>query len=158
MCWGGREKSRDPTRRSVMPRSVPSAVDRLRLDPDLDFIARDEGLIEMTEAGVRRMVQALIARYCVSSPQSAGLMSQPPQEGRHPAGVALGCRGGERHSAAPIRISRGRRRPKKRPRPPQSRKLRFAPSTRFVSRRDQLASKRFRPLDPKAERQQKSCS
>jgi hypothetical protein len=41
-----------------MPRSVPSAVDRLRLDPGLDFIARDEGLIEMTEAGVRRMVQA----------------------------------------------------------------------------------------------------
>jgi hypothetical protein len=58
LCWGGREKSRDPTRRSVMPRSVPSAVDRLRLDPGLDFIARDEGLIEMTEAGVRRMVQA----------------------------------------------------------------------------------------------------
>jgi hypothetical protein len=52
------EKSRDPTRRWVMPRSLPSAVDRLRLDPGLDFIARDKGLIEMTEAGVRRMVQA----------------------------------------------------------------------------------------------------
>jgi hypothetical protein len=52
------EKSRDPIRRSVMPRSLPSAIDRLRLDPGLDFIARDEGLIEMTEAGVRRMVQA----------------------------------------------------------------------------------------------------
>jgi hypothetical protein len=46
------EKSRDPARRSVMPRSVPSAIDRLRLDPGLDFIVRDEGLIEMTEAGV----------------------------------------------------------------------------------------------------------
>jgi hypothetical protein len=33
-------------------------VDRLRLDPDLDFFVRDAGLIEMTEAGVRRMVQA----------------------------------------------------------------------------------------------------
>jgi len=52
------EKSRDPTRRWVMPRSLPSAVDRLRLDPGLDFVARDKGLIEMTEAGVRRMVQA----------------------------------------------------------------------------------------------------
>jgi hypothetical protein len=46
------EKSRDPARRSVKPRSVPSAIDRLRLDPGLDFIVRDEGLIEMTEAGV----------------------------------------------------------------------------------------------------------
>src|SRR5207248_7111753 len=51
------EKSRDPTRRSVMPRSVPNTVDRLRLDPGLDFIARDD-VIEMTDAGVRRMVQA----------------------------------------------------------------------------------------------------
>jgi hypothetical protein len=46
------EKSRDAARRSVKPRSVPSAIDRLRLDPGLDFIVRDEGLIEMTEAGV----------------------------------------------------------------------------------------------------------
>jgi hypothetical protein len=53
-----KSRARDPARRSVMPRSVPSAIDRLRLDPGLDFIVRDEGLIEMTEAGVRRMVQA----------------------------------------------------------------------------------------------------
>jgi hypothetical protein len=31
------EKSRDPARRSVA-RSVPSAIDRLRLDPGLDFV------------------------------------------------------------------------------------------------------------------------
>jgi hypothetical protein len=59
------EKSRDPARRSVMPRSVPSAIDRLRLDPGLDFIVRDEGLIEMTEAGGRRMVQAHSAGFDV---------------------------------------------------------------------------------------------
>jgi hypothetical protein len=58
------EKSRDPARRSVMPRSVPSTVDRLRLDPGLDFIARDD-VIEMTEAGVRRMVQAHSAGFDV---------------------------------------------------------------------------------------------
>jgi hypothetical protein len=41
-----------------VPPALPSAVDRLRLDPDLDFIVCDEGLIEMTESGARRMVQA----------------------------------------------------------------------------------------------------
>jgi hypothetical protein len=52
------EKSREPSRRSAVLRALPSAVDRLRLDPGLDFIVCDEGLIEMTEAGARRMVQA----------------------------------------------------------------------------------------------------
>jgi hypothetical protein len=37
---------------------VPNAVDRLRLDPELDFVVCDERLIEITEAGLRRMVQA----------------------------------------------------------------------------------------------------
>ena len=50
-------KSREPSL-SVVPRALPSAVDRLRLDPGLDFIVCDEGLIEMTEAGVRRMGRA----------------------------------------------------------------------------------------------------
>jgi hypothetical protein len=50
--------SREPSRRSAVLPALPSAVDRLRLDPDLDFIVCDEGLIEMTEAGARRMVQA----------------------------------------------------------------------------------------------------
>jgi hypothetical protein len=47
----------------VSPRSggisaAPPAVERLRLDPDLDFIVHDHGVIELTEAGFRRMVQA----------------------------------------------------------------------------------------------------
>jgi hypothetical protein len=59
------EKSREPSGQSVVPRAVSSAIDRLRLDPGLDFIVCDEGLIEMTEAGVRRMVQAHSAGFDV---------------------------------------------------------------------------------------------
>jgi hypothetical protein len=44
--------------RSAEPRAAPSALDRIRLDPDLDFIVHDDGAIELTEAGFRRMVQA----------------------------------------------------------------------------------------------------
>jgi len=33
-------------------------VDRIRLDPELDFVVHDDGVIELTEAGFRRMVQA----------------------------------------------------------------------------------------------------
>jgi hypothetical protein len=43
--------------RSGEPRVAPSSLDRIRLDPDLDFIVHDDGLIELTEAGFRRMVQ-----------------------------------------------------------------------------------------------------
>src|SRR5262249_10927912 len=50
--------SREPSRRSGVLPALPSAVDRLRLDPDLDFIVCDEGLMEMTEAGALGMVQA----------------------------------------------------------------------------------------------------
>jgi hypothetical protein len=51
-------KSSKAARQSVLYCSAPSALDRLRLDPDLDFVVCDEGLIEITEAGVRRMAQA----------------------------------------------------------------------------------------------------
>jgi len=40
------------------PRAAPSSLDRIRLDPDLDFVVHDDGMIELTEAGFRRMVQA----------------------------------------------------------------------------------------------------
>jgi len=43
---------------SAAPRAVPSSLDRLRLDPDLDFVIHNDGVIELTEAGFRRMVQA----------------------------------------------------------------------------------------------------
>lgn len=50
-------------RAQVSPRSggisaAPPAVERLRLDPDLDFVVHNHGVIELTEAGFRRMVQA----------------------------------------------------------------------------------------------------
>src|SRR5262245_25996203 len=40
------------------PRVAPSSLDRIRLDADLDFVVHDDGMIELTEAGFRRMVQA----------------------------------------------------------------------------------------------------
>jgi len=43
---------------SGMPHAAPPPVDRLRLDADLDFVFHDDGLIELTEVGLRRMVQA----------------------------------------------------------------------------------------------------
>jgi hypothetical protein len=55
------EKPSEPSpvsAQSGQPRAAPSSVDRIRLDPDLDFIVHDDGLIELTEAGFRRMVQA----------------------------------------------------------------------------------------------------
>ena len=44
--------------RSGEPRVAPSSLDRIRLDPGLDFVVHDDGVIELTEAGFRRMVQA----------------------------------------------------------------------------------------------------
>jgi hypothetical protein len=44
--------------RSGEPRVAPSSLDRIRLDADLDFVVHDDGMIELTEAGFRRMVQA----------------------------------------------------------------------------------------------------
>ena len=43
--------------------SSRSAGLRLRLDPDLDFVIHDEGAIELTEAGFRRMLQAHSAGF-----------------------------------------------------------------------------------------------
>ena len=37
---------------------VRGMSDRLPLDPGLDFVVRDDGTIELTEAGFRRMAQA----------------------------------------------------------------------------------------------------
>jgi hypothetical protein len=39
-------------------RAALPSVDGLRLDADLDFVLHDDGVIELTEAGFRRMVQA----------------------------------------------------------------------------------------------------
>ena len=45
-----------PKAPSLVPAS--SSIDRLVLDPSLDFVVHDDGLIELTEAGFRRMRQA----------------------------------------------------------------------------------------------------
>jgi hypothetical protein len=39
------------------PRIALPSLDRIRLDPGLDFVVHGDGMIEMTEAGFRRMVQ-----------------------------------------------------------------------------------------------------
>ena len=45
-----------PKAPSVVPASSP--IDRLVLDAGLDFVVHDDGMIELTEAGFRRMRQA----------------------------------------------------------------------------------------------------
>jgi hypothetical protein len=40
------------------PRIALPSVGRIRLDPNLDFVVHADGVIELTEAGFRRMVQA----------------------------------------------------------------------------------------------------
>ena len=37
---------------------APSPIDRLVLDPGLDFVFHKDGMVELTEAGFRRMRQA----------------------------------------------------------------------------------------------------
>ena len=45
-----------PKAPSLVP--APSRIDRLVLDPGLDFVFHKDGMIELTEAGFRRMGQA----------------------------------------------------------------------------------------------------
>src|SRR5262245_22085135 len=45
------------SRQSAVPSLSPSSIDRLPLDPGLDFVVHDDGMIELTEAGFRRMWQ-----------------------------------------------------------------------------------------------------
>ena len=57
--------------RSGERRVAPASLDLIRLDPSLDFVLHDDGMIEVTETGFRRMVQAhsagLDAVICVDS-------------------------------------------------------------------------------------------
>ena len=46
------------SQQSAVPSLSPSSIDRLPLDPGLDFVVHDDGMIELTEAGFRRMSQA----------------------------------------------------------------------------------------------------
>ena len=65
---------------SLVP--APSPIDRLVLDPGLDFVFHKDGMIELTEAGFRRMGQAHSAgldtvieverRYLLRFPASPG--------------------------------------------------------------------------------------
>jgi hypothetical protein len=45
-----------PKAPSLIP--APSPIDRLVLDPGLDFVLHKDGIIELTEVGFRRMAQA----------------------------------------------------------------------------------------------------
>src|SRR5262245_19764649 len=47
------QKPSEQSLRSAQSRDPLSSVDRVRLDPDLDFIVQDDGVIELTEAGFR---------------------------------------------------------------------------------------------------------
>jgi hypothetical protein len=83
--------------RSGEPRAAPSARDRIRLDPDLDFIVHDDGVIELTEAGFRRMVQAHSAGLdAVIGVDRRELLRLPaPKLANAP------CAAGTRHAIAP---------------------------------------------------------
>src|SRR5262245_53555146 len=48
---------------SGQPRAALPSVDRIHLDANLDFVIHDDGMIELTEAGFRRMVQAHSAGF-----------------------------------------------------------------------------------------------
>ena len=52
------ERSGAANEASNAPSLVPAPFDRLVLDPGLDFIFHKDGMIELTEAGFRRMGQA----------------------------------------------------------------------------------------------------
>jgi hypothetical protein len=60
-----------PKAPSLVP--APSPTERLVLDPGLDFVFHKDGMIELTEAGFRRMGQA----------HSAGLDTVIEVEGRY---------------------------------------------------------------------------
>ena len=57
------KSSAQVTAQSGQPRVAMPSVDRIRLDPDLDFVVHDDGVIELTEAGFRRMVHAHSAGF-----------------------------------------------------------------------------------------------
>ena len=79
---------------SLVP--APSPIDRLVLDAGLDFIFHKDGMIELTEAGFRRMGQAhsagldtvievdrrYLLHYPASTPKFAG--ADPVKEARWP--------------------------------------------------------------------------
>ena len=52
------ERSGSANEASNAPSLVPAPIDRLVLDPSLDFVFHKDGMIELTEAGFRRMGQA----------------------------------------------------------------------------------------------------
>ena len=60
------------SRTSSVPSLASFSIDRLHLDPGLDFVVDADGTIELTEAGFRRMGQA----------HSAGLNTMIEVDGR----------------------------------------------------------------------------
>jgi hypothetical protein len=75
--------------RSGEPRVAPSSLELIRLDPDLDFVVHDDGMIELTEAGFRRMVQAHSAGLdAVIGVDSREVLRLPAPKLRHDSCVA----------------------------------------------------------------------
>jgi hypothetical protein len=64
----------------ISPLSAPP--DRLSLEPNLDFVVRDGGVIELTKAGFRRLAQAPSARrpspaFFARAGQGCGWLKRP---------------------------------------------------------------------------------
>ena len=66
MNWRSSRADQLPTAQALLTKRrrrhpwypAPPPIDRLVLDPDLDFIFHKDGMIELTETGFRRMGQA----------------------------------------------------------------------------------------------------
>jgi hypothetical protein len=77
--------------RSAEPRAAQLSAGRLRLDPDLDFVIHEEGAIELTEAGFRRMLQAHSAGFnAVIGIGSREVLRLPaPKLGHAPSAIVM---------------------------------------------------------------------
>lgn len=70
--------------RSGRPRAALPPVTRLCLDPSLDFVVHDDAVIELTEAGFRRMVQAHSAGFdAVIGVDGREMLRLPALKARH---------------------------------------------------------------------------
>src|SRR5262249_49025950 len=89
-----------PKAPSLIP--APSPIDRLVLDPGLDFVFHKDGMIELTEAGFRRMGQAHSAGLdTIIEVDRRYLLYLPPREAKPGMMRSLELRIGSAPSADP---------------------------------------------------------
>ncbi len=94
---GRRREQSVVSSRSAEPRATLPSAGRLSLDPDLDFVIHDEGAIELTEAGFRRMLQAHSAGFnAVIGIGSREVLRLPPPKLGHASSAD-----GSRHAIDP---------------------------------------------------------